>query len=310
MASSREERRGHTTCAVGVSPEVVDAGAEVTLTAKVFGSAARDLRGQAVLLKDEAGSELGSIELTEFDGEATHGGPLVVTAPLKPGQHTWLAVCSTAVTHDDAEIDTSTSVAFIVKPHTTHVVAWDVPSAVEADERFTLKVGIKCANECDLANARFGVYDHEEALVATGALGEDRWPGTTALYVAEVAAQAPPAEGLYTWHVRGPHADSELPHAEGAVSVGVRVVCHPEYLVTIEAVNRVDRTPIEGARVVMHPYRAVTDKRGIAEVRVARGDYKLFVSQTRYLTFGLPVEVTADMSATAELDLEPEVERN
>ena len=60
----------------------------------------------------------------------------------------------------------------------------------------------------------------------------------------------------------------------------------------------------------MHPYRAITDDRGVAEVRVAKGAYKLFVSQTRYLTFGLPVEVTADMTARAELDVEPVTERN
>ena len=93
-------------------------------------------------------------------------------------------------------------------------------------------------------------------------------------------------------------------------SFGVRVVSHPEYLVTVETVDKVSQTPLSGARVVMHPYRAVTDERGVAEVRVAKGAYKLFVSQTRYLTFGLPVEVTADMTARAELDLEPVPERN
>ena len=60
----------------------------------------------------------------------------------------------------------------------------------------------------------------------------------------------------------------------------------------------------------MHPYRAVTDERGVAEMRVAKGAYTLFVSQTSYLTFGLPVEVTADMTARAELCLEPVAERN
>jgi hypothetical protein len=60
----------------------------------------------------------------------------------------------------------------------------------------------------------------------------------------------------------------------------------------------------------MPPYRAVTDERGVAEVRVAKGAYRLFVSQTRYLTFALPVEVTADMTTRAELDLEPLRERN
>jgi hypothetical protein len=61
---------------------------------------------------------------------------------------------------------------------------------------------------------------------------------------------------------------------------------------------------------VMHPYRAVTDERGVAKLMVAKGEYKLFVSQTRYLTFDLPIEVTADITATAGLELEPVLERN
>jgi len=60
----------------------------------------------------------------------------------------------------------------------------------------------------------------------------------------------------------------------------------------------------------MHPYRVVADEHGVARVRVAKGAYQLFVSQTNYLTFGLPVEVSADMTARAELDLEPVLERN
>jgi hypothetical protein len=200
-----------------------------------------------------------------------------------------------------------------VQPHTTSIVAWDIPSAVVAGERFRMKVGIKCSDECDLTNRDFGIYDHAGAQVATGTLPGDRWPGTTGLYVAEVELQAPAAEGLYTWSVKRPQSDRSdvgLPHAEGSLSFGVRVVSHPEYLVTVETIDRVSRTPLRGARVVMHPYRAVTDVRGVAEVRVAKGAYKLFVSQTRYLTFGLPVEVTADMTARAELDLEPVPERN
>jgi len=43
---------------------------------------------------------------------------------------------------------------------------------------------------------------------------------------------------------------------------------------------------------------------------VAKRAYDLFVAKTRYLIVGLPVEVSADMTARAELDLEPEIERN
>jgi len=200
-----------------------------------------------------------------------------------------------------------------IKPHTTSVLAWDIPSAVVAGERFRMKVGIKCSDECQLTNRDFGVYDHTGAEVATGTLSGDRWPGTTGLYVAEVELEAPAAEGLYAWSVKGPQSDGSdvgISHAEGSISFGVRVVGRPEYRVTVETIDKISQTPLRGARVVMHPYTAVTDERGVAEVRVAKGSYQLFVSQTRYLTFGLPVEVTADVTARAELDLEPAPERN
>jgi hypothetical protein len=189
-----------------------------------------------------------------------------------------------------------------VTPHTTSVVVWDVPSAIVAGERFRIKVGIKCSNECDLTNTDFGIYNDEGTQVATGTLPDERWPGTTGLYVAEIELGAPAAEGLYTWSVKG--------HAEGLASFGVRVVSAPECLVRVEAVDQITQTPISGARVMLHPYKAVTDERGVAEVRVAKGAYKLFVSQTRYFTFALPVDITADMTTRAELHVEPVHERN
>jgi hypothetical protein len=71
---------------------------------------------------------------------------------------------------------------------------------------------------------------------------------------------------------------------------------------TVRAVDREQQTPIAGARVVMHPYRAVTDDNGIARVRVARGQYDILVSGSRYLPACTSVEVTADVMTSAELD--------
>lgn len=309
MASQSDKTRGQVTCVVDVSPEVVDAGAEMTLHGKVSCFPACNLRGHTLLVKDQAGAHAGSVELTGFDGETNESGEFVVKAPVKAGEYTWLAVCPAVVKEGISYMEASTPISFTVKPHTTSVVAWDIPSAVVVGERFRTKVGIKCSNECHLTNRDFGIYDHEGAQVATGTLSGGRWPGT-GLYAAEVELEAPAGEGLYTWSVKCPGLDVGIPHAEGSISFGVRVVSHPECLVTVETVDKVSQTPLSGARVVMHPYRAVTDERGVAEVRVAKGAYKLFVSQTRYLTFGLPVEVTADMTARAELDLEPVPERN
>ncbi len=310
MASQSDKMRGQTTCAFEVSPGVVDAGAEMTLQAKVSCSPPCDLRGHTLLVKDQAGADAGILELTEFDGETNETGELAVKAPVKAGTYTWLAVCPAIVKEGISYTEASTPISFTVKPHTTHVVAWDTPSAVVVGERFRMKVGIKCSNECDLANRNFGIYDHEGAEVASSTLSGDRLPATTGLYVAEVELEAPAREGLYTWSVRSTGPDAGIPHAEGSISFGVRAVSHPECLVRVETVDKVSQTPLSGARVVMHPYRAVTDERGVAEVQVVKGAYKLFVSQTRYITFNLSLDVTADMTARAELDLEPLPERN
>jgi hypothetical protein len=197
-----------------------------------------------------------------------------------------------------------------ITSHAVSVVAWDIPSAVVVGETFRMKVGIKCADECDLANTEFGIFDESGTQVGTGTLPAERWPGTV-LHVAEVELDAPGKEGLYTWSVKSPSGtNGEVTHAEESICFGVRVVANPEYLVTVETVDGIDQAPLSGARVVMHPYRAVTDERGIAKVRVPKGAYKLFVSQTRYVTFGLPVEVDSDMTAKAELYVEPVTERN
>ena len=203
----------------------------------------------------------------------------------------------------------------VLTPRMASVVVWDIPPAIVAGERFRMKVGTKCSpgssapDDCRLPELNFGVFNHKGSQIAAGALPTDRWPGTTGLFAAEIELEAPAAEGLYTWSVRFPRTDAGVRHA-GSASFGVRVVSHPEYLVTVETVDKVTQAPLKGARVVLPPYRAVTDERGVAEVRVAKGAYKLFVSQTQYLTFALPVEVTADIVARAELDLEPARERN
>jgi hypothetical protein len=310
MASKTEKTSGQTTCIVDVSPDIVDAGAEMSLRGEVSCSPACDLRGHTLLVKDELGADACRVELNEFDGVTNRTREFVLKAPVKPGQYTWLALSPAVVKEGVSYAQSSTPISITVKPHSMHVVAWDAPSAVVVGERFKMKVGIKCSNECDLANRNFGIYDQEGTQIASSTLNGERWPGTAGLYFTAVELEAPAREGLYTWTVRVPASGAGLPHAEGGVSFGVRVVSHPDYVVTVEAVDKDSQTPLSLARVVMHPYNAVTDERGVAELRVAKGTYKIFVTQTNYLTFGQPVEVTADMKARVELELEPIPERN
>lgn len=188
------------------------------------------------------------------------------------------------------------------EPHAVQLTVWDVPSATVAGERFRIAVGARCSAGCDLGGRELGLFDQTGSPAGTVKLGHAIWPGTEALYFAKVEAEAPRVTGSHQWEAKVAGWDAELPHAPGSFPLVVRVVGAPDCEVTIRAVDREKQTPIQGARVVMHPYRAVTDDHGIARVRVARGHYDILVSGSQYLPACASVEVTADLVTSAELD--------
>src|SRR5438477_12384320 len=118
------------TCVVHVSPQPVDAGAEMTLHGTVSCTPARDLRGHKLLIKDDAGVDVGSIEIAHFDGQTNETDEFVARAPVKPGAYMWSAVYE----------GTSAPISFSVKSHTTSVVVWDMPSTVVVGDKFRKKI--------------------------------------------------------------------------------------------------------------------------------------------------------------------------
>ena len=187
------------------------------------------------------------------------------------------------------------------KPHATRVVVWETPPAVERGKRFAVRLGVTCAAKCRTAGWTVEVRDHDGEKRATTTLGDDAWPGTDALHHAEVALVAPDAEGLFTWEAAVLTSDAGVAHTDSSASFGVRVVSSPSCLVTVVALDAESRTPVEGARVVAHPYRAVTDERGVAQLRVAAGEYRLFVSGKGCIPFRFDGELKADTTIRAEL---------
>jgi hypothetical protein len=315
MVSQSEERQGELVCTVEATPDNVDAGAVMMLRAEVSSSPQSDLRGHQLAIKDQSGADVGVLELTDFDGEARSSGTLKINAPFQTGEYVWSLFCPAHSTQDISYPEISADVSFVVRPHAIRVLAWDVPTAVVGGEAFKMKIGIKCSSECQLANEKLGIKDfqvlnHEGVEVATGEISGEVWPETTGLFFNEIELDAPSAEGLYNWTVTCSGANGSVAHAEGTATFGLRVVGQPEHLISVEAIDRATQAPLGGARIVLHPYATVSDERGIAQIRVAKGAYQLFVARTAYLTFGQPVEVAADMTIRAELDLEPIPERN
>lgn len=185
------------------------------------------------------------------------------------------------------------------------VVVWGAPEAIERGEQFSVKIGVKCSAECPPDGWAVEVCDHDGNKQATAALGEEPWPGTEALYYTQVELTAPEAEGRHAWEARAAAAGPDVPNSEGSVGFGVSVVPKPECLLTVLAIDRESQAPVEGARVVVQSYRAVTDERGVAQVRVPKGEYRVFVSRRDCFPFRVEGEVKTDVTIRAELALDP-----
>jgi hypothetical protein len=306
MAARAIRTHGRPICAVEVSPSELDAGAELTVTVRVSCTDGCDLRGQGVSIRHRDDAELATAELGEFDGERCATSTLTLRAPLEAGEHVYRAVLDAQEKDGVLHEATATEFSFAAKPHATSVNVWGLPSAIAAGERFRFKVGIKCSAGCELAGRPLSVLVDEGVQVGAAGLRDDVWPGTSALYFAEVEAQAPHATGDHEWRVETPKSEAGVFHAAGSFGFTVKVVSPPDHEVTVEAFDSETRTPIAGAHVLLHPYRALTDENGQAKIKVAKGRYKVFVSGFQYIAYHGVIDVTGDVTARAELASEPE----
>ncbi|MGH6770064.1 MAG: hypothetical protein ACRECO_13700 [Xanthobacteraceae bacterium] len=304
-AAGTKMKNDHCICTVEVSPDEVDAGADITLKVRLDCSHEGGLKKPSISIRNPEDAELASAKLAKSEGEAYETNDIVLAAPRVTGEHVYRAVLVVADKDGASHEQTSTEFRFVVKPHTALLNVWDVPSTIVAGERFKFTVGVKCSAGCDLAGQALNIVDRQGAQVGAANLGHDVWPGTDALYFAEIEAEAPLTAGNHEWGVNTVAWSSELPHAAGSFAMAVRVVSPPDCEVTVEAVDRDKQIPIKGARVVMHPYRGLTDKNGIAKLKVSKGQYDVLISGSKYVPVSIAVEVTADMVTKAELDVDP-----
>src|ERR1700684_3794301 len=85
------------------------------------------------------------------------------------------------------------------------------------------------------------------------------------------------------WDLRGP--SEGIAHSPGALSIPVRTVAAPDHEITIEVVDRESGAPLEGVNLIMHPYRATTDRNGMARMKVAADRYELHASGLQRLPY-------------------------
>src|SRR5262245_51983396 len=280
-------------CTVEVSPDEVDAGADFTLKIRVEDPRTDELLGLRVSIRNHEGTALALAELEPSDGDAYESDDIVLAAPVVVGEYLYRAIIVAPDKDGTLHERASVEVRFVVRADTAELNVWDVPSAIVAGERFKFTVGVRCSAGCNLAGRGLTIVDGNGLQVGAAHLAHNIVPGTDALYCAEVEADSPATVGGHRWEIKTVAWDSELPHAAGSITMAVRVVRPPDCEVTVEAVDRDNQRPIEGASVVMHPYRAVTDENGVAKIKVTKGRYDILVSGSSYVPVSIPAEVTA-----------------
>jgi len=291
-------------CTVEVSPDEVDAGADITLKIRVESPRTDELRGPRVSIRNHEGTELAMAELEPSDGDAYESDDIVLAAPAVVGEYLYRAIIVAPDKDGTLHERTSAEVRFAVRPHTAELNVWDVPPAIVAGERFKFTVGVRCSAGCNLAGRSLTIVDGNGSQVGAAHLGHNIVPGTDAIYCADVEAEAPATAGGHPWEIKTAAWDSELPHKAASATMAVRVVRPPDCEVTVETVDRENQCPIKGASVVMHPYRAITDEKGVAKIKVTKGRYDILVSGSKYVPVRILAEVTADMATRAELEMD------
>jgi hypothetical protein len=193
-----------------------------------------------------------------------------------------------------------------MEPHATRIVVWDTPSAVECGTAFKLKVGVKCAEDCGAAARRVEIRDEQGRSVASAVVGDVPLTGTSALHYLELELNAPAAHGLHAWQARTAEvidaASGRVTHAAASADFHVCCVEPPECLLRVVAVDARSQLPVPGAKVVVHPYHARTNLDGVAELRVPKGAYRLFVTGRDRFPFRADGELDGDLTIRAELD--------
>ncbi len=290
---------------IKATPAELFAGSEVALKVKVACPSKCNLRGGKVRITADEGVVVKEIDLVSFDGAANETEEFVVKAPTKPGEYAWKAVFAAQEKAGILHEESSAPFSFVVKPHTTSMAVWDVPSPIVFNTRFKIKVGAQCSAECDLAGKEVAIHDHAGTKVATGALGDVCWSDTGALYWAEVELLAPGTEGHYAWEAKLPKPDLELAHEGAIYAFSFRAARQPEHVVTVAVFDKDTISPIKHAEVILHPYRDHTDERGMARLTVPKGEYDLYVLASDKKIFQTPVKVASDVSVRADLMVAP-----
>jgi hypothetical protein len=286
---------------IGLKPERPEAGAEMEIRVAPAGGGLAERDGLIAMLRDAEGEDLGTAPLLRDPDNGTVRAVLRVPAPTMIGEHRW-SVC---VTEADDPVAKKV-LAFEVGAHVVRPSVWNLPPAITAGDRVRFTVGLACATGCSAADWAFVIEDAEGSVLHHGVTGPETLPGTEGLHGADIELAAPDQAGRHVWRVRPVDPGHGIAHAPIAGEIHLNVVRRPDRMIRVNVVDAVSGEPVPRARVVAHPFRAVTDDAGRAEIPVPSGSYRVFVSGHQYFPFQSEVDlqVEVDIEIVAEMHVD------
>ena len=121
------------------------------------------------------------------------------------------------------------------------------------------------------AGARVEVRASAGVILGSGRLGQAPWPGTEALYWFALDVPAPGPDVLAEYAVRLAGGDG----SSVATRFSVVATARPEHILSVTVTEQNTKAALEGVEIRLGPFHARTDKAGLAEVRVCKGDDRL-----------------------------------
>ncbi len=278
----------------------VPVGSNLVLKVNLSCPAGCNLSSRTIRLMsgEEVIQEVIGVPAEDADPEET---PL--KAPEQVGTYSWTVLFPRQEINGIIHEEASLPVEFSTKPHESSLAVWDVPATVVTGERFRVKVGARSSAACSLQGSKVEILDADGAVVGNGQLSDAPWPGTSALYWAELELPAPAKDGLTSWSARFGATDSELPHNAAMAGFGFTTVPPLEHKLTLKFVEQETEKPIENVQIRVGPFRSATDESGVAELSMPRGSYEMSVWHPKWETPDRTVEVSED--ATLQIQATP-----
>ena len=117
---------------------------------------------------------------------------------------------------------------------------------------------------------------------------------------------APPHQGLCTWSVCFTALVEIEPHVRISHDICLAVTAAPAYSLKVTVLDKVTATPIDAALVRWGAYRAATDARGQAELKVPEGAHDLIVWKAGFAAPANRVVIHTDVDAVTAVVSVPE----